>query len=63
MNINVGIVDKVVRIIVGLTLIALTLMGAIGVWGWLGAILLVTGLMGRCPLYAMLGVNTCPTHK
>ncbi|MCW8919587.1 MAG: DUF2892 domain-containing protein [Gammaproteobacteria bacterium] len=63
MNINVGMIDKVVRIIVGLILIALTLMGTIGVWGWLGVILLATGLMGRCPLYAMLGVNTCPTHK
>jgi hypothetical protein len=63
MDINVGMVDKVVRIVVGVILIALTLMGTIGVWGWIGVVPLATGLLGRCPLYALLGTNTCPTGK
>ena len=63
LKINMGMVDKTVRITVGVVLIALTLMGSIGVWGWIGLVPLVTGLLGHCPLYAVLGLNTCPTAK
>jgi hypothetical protein len=63
LKINMGAVDKTVRITVGVVLIALTLMGSIGVWGWIGLVPLVTGLLGHCPLYAVLGLNTCPTAK
>ena len=59
MKANVGVVDKTVRIVAGALLIALTLMGTIGVWGWIGIVPLVTGLMNFCPLYSVLGVNTC----
>lgn len=59
MKANVGVVDKSVRIVAGALLIALTLMGTIGVWGWIGIVPLVTGLMNFCPLYSVLGVNTC----
>lgn len=61
MKLNVGTIDKGLRIIAGIVLIALTLMGTIGVWGWIGVVPLVTGLMGYCPLYQVIGVNTCPT--
>ena len=39
------------------------LFGAFGVWGWIGVVPLLTGLFGTCPLYSMLGMNTCPMKK
>jgi hypothetical protein len=63
LKINMGMVDKTVRITVGVVLIALTLMGSIGVWGWIGLVPLITGLLGHCPVYAVLGLDTCPTPK
>ena len=60
---NVGTVDKVIRIILGLVLIALVFVGPQTPWGWIGIIPLVTGLVGICPLYSVLGINTCPTQK
>jgi hypothetical protein len=58
MKCNVGGVDRVLRIVVGLVLIALALMGAIGVWGWIGIMPLATGLFKFCPAYTLLGINT-----
>lgn len=55
---NVGGVDRIARILIGLALIALTLTGTIGVWGWLGVVPLATGLMSNCLLYRLLGINT-----
>jgi hypothetical protein len=43
--------------------LGLTLSGAIGIWGWLGVVPLATGLIGWCPLYAVLGLSTCPVNK
>ncbi len=60
MKSNVGGIDRLLRIIVGLVLIALAATGTVGWWGWLGVIPLVTGAMGSCPLYGLLGFNTCP---
>ena len=60
---NVGGIDKIIRIVLGLALIAATLMGALPVWGWIGIVPLATGLMGWCPPYAMLGFNTCKTKN
>lgn len=59
MKMNVGTYDRIARIILGIALIGLTLTGTIGVWGWLGLVLLVTGLFSFCPLYALLRFNTC----
>ena len=59
MKSNVGGIDRTVRIVVGLSLIALLATGTVGVWGWLGVVPLATGLMGWCPPYAMFGINTC----
>ncbi|MCD6680819.1 MAG: DUF2892 domain-containing protein [Burkholderiaceae bacterium] len=58
MNRNVGSWDRAIRIVAGVVLIALTLMGTIGAWGWIGLIPLATGLIGRCPVYKMLGLST-----
>ena len=46
MKSNVGGIDRILRIVVGLVLLGLTLTGTIGVWGWLGVVLLATGLIG-----------------
>ena len=60
---NVGGIDKIIRIVLGLALIAATLMGALPVWGWIGIVPLATGLMGWCPPYAILGFTTCKTKN
>ena len=60
---NVGTVDKVIRIVLGLVLIALVFVGPQTPWGWIGIIPLVTGLFGFCPLYSVLGMNTSGTKK
>ena len=59
---NVGGIDRMLRIVVGLALIGLTLTGQIGLWGWLGLVPLATGAIGWCPPYAMLGWSTCATR-
>ncbi|MBK1684252.1 YgaP family membrane protein [Rhodoferax fermentans] len=60
MKSNVGGIDRILRIVLGLVLIGLTLTGTIGVWGWIGVVPLATGFMSFCPLYPLLGINTCP---
>ena len=60
---NVGGVDRTLRIVAGLALIAAAATGTIGVWGYIGIVPLATGLMGWCPPYAMLGFNTCSMKK
>jgi hypothetical protein len=60
MKLNVGGIDRAARVIAGLVLIGLTLSGIIGAWGWIGIVPLATGLFSFCPLYAVLGLNTCP---
>lgn len=63
MDKNVGGVDKIARIVIGLLLVVLAATGTIGAWGWIGAIPLATGLFSRCGLYSLLGINTCPMKK
>ncbi len=58
---NVGGIDRTLRIVIGVALIAAAATGAVGVWGYLGIVPLLTGLVGWCPPYAMLGFNTCKT--
>jgi Protein of unknown function (DUF2892) len=60
MKTNEGGLDRALRIIAGLVLIGLAATGTVGVWGYIGLVPLATGLMGWCPLYTMLGINTCP---
>ena len=63
MKINVGSMDRILRIIAGLALIALAAAGIIGVWGWIGVIPLVTGIFRFCPAYTLIGISTCPAKK
>jgi hypothetical protein len=58
---NVGSLDRGARIVGGLVLLGLTVGGVIGSWGYIGLVALATGLLGSCPAYSILGLNTCPT--
>ena len=60
---NVGGLDRALRIVLGLVLIGLTLTGVIGVWGWIGIVPVLTGALSTCPIYAVLGLDTCPMKK
>jgi Protein of unknown function (DUF2892) len=56
---NIGGIERILRIVAGLVLIALAATETVGWWGWLGAVPLATGLSGWCPPYSLLGINTC----
>ncbi|HYN39177.1 MAG TPA: DUF2892 domain-containing protein [Rhodospirillales bacterium] len=56
---NVGTIDRVLRIVAGLVLIALVFVGPQTPWGWIGIVPLATALIGWCPAYRLIGVNTC----
>ncbi|HMS21289.1 DUF2892 domain-containing protein [uncultured Sphingorhabdus sp.] len=56
---NEGKLDRTLRIIVGLALLATVFIGPQTVWGWVGLVPLLTGLFGFCPAYKLLGINTC----
>ena len=60
MKLNVGGMDRILRIVVGLVFIALAATSAVGWWGWLGIIPLLTVVVRFCPLYSLVGLNTCP---
>ena len=63
MKANVGGIDRIARIVVGLALIALAATGTVGAWGWIGVVPLLTGLIRWCPLYPLLGISSCPLKK
>lgn len=56
---NVGGMDRMLRIVLGLVLLGLAATGTVGLWGWIGLVPLATGLVGWCPPYAIFGWNTC----
>ena len=60
---NEGTLDRILRIIAGIVLIALVFTGPQTTWGWVGLVPLLTGLFGTCPLYSMLGINTCSVKQ
>lgn len=63
MKANVGGIDKGLRIVAGLVLIALAIAGIGSPWTWIGVVPLLTGLVGFCPAYPLLGISTCPMKK
>jgi len=63
MKTNVGGIDRILRIVLGIVLIGLAATGTVGWWGWLGVVPLLTGLFSTCPLYSALGWNTCPVKS
>jgi hypothetical protein len=60
---NEGAIDRAVRVAFGLVLLSLVFVGPKTLWGLIGAIPLVTGAFGSCPLYGVLGVSTCSTRS
>lgn len=59
MSKNVGGIDRILRIVAGIVLIALAATGVVGLWGYIGVVPLLTGLIGWCPAYLPLGIKTC----
>lgn len=63
MTANLGGIDRVLRVLAGVALVALAVTGTIGAWGWIGLVPLATAALGWCPLYAVLGFSTCGVKK
>lgn len=63
MKANAGKIDRTIRVVVGLILLALVVVGPKTLWGLIGLVPLLTGLVGFCPLYRLIGLNTCPLDK
>lgn len=57
---NEGKIDRVARVLLGVGLLAIVFTGPQTPWGWIGLVPLLTGLIGSCPLYTLLGIRTCP---
>lgn len=63
MKTNEGNLDRILRVILGLGLVSLVFVGPQTVWGYVGIVPLLTGLVGFCPLYKIFGLDTCPLKK
>ena len=63
MKTHVGSLDRILRALIGVLLLALTATGTIGLWGWIGLVPLATAVFSTCPLYTLLGLSTCPVKK
>jgi hypothetical protein len=65
MKANVGGIDKLIRIVAGLAILSLVfvLEGSARWWGLVGLVPLITGLVGSCPAYSLLGLNSCPMQR
>lgn len=63
MKSNVGGIDRILRLVVGLVLVALAATGAIGAWGFIGIVPILTGALGWCPAYLPFGFSTCKTKN
>lgn len=63
MSKNEGNIDRVIRVVLGLVLLSLVFVGPQTWWGLIGIVPLVTGLVGSCPVYSVLGISTCPTKS
>lgn len=61
MTSNIGSIDRVLRILIGLGLISLVFVGPQTPWGWIGVVPLATAVIGWCPAYSLLGIKTCKT--
>lgn len=63
MKSNVGGIDRILRIVIGLVLIGMAVTGTVGAWGWIGIVPLATAALGFCPLYTVLGFSSCPVNR
>ena len=60
---NEGTVDRAVRVLAGIAILSLAFIGPKSPWGYIGILPIVTGLLGSCPAYTLLGLSTCPVKK
>jgi predicted small integral membrane protein len=60
---NEGTADRVLRVLVGAAILSLAFIGPKTPWAWFGLVPILTGLVGSCPLYTVLGIGTCPVHR
>lgn len=63
MKANVGGIDRILRIVVGIVLIALAATGTVGVWGYIGIVPILTGVFRFCPAYMPFGISSCSTKQ
>lgn len=63
MNKNVGGFDRMLRVLVGVVLVALAATGTVGAWGYVGIVPIFTGAIGWCPAYLPFGFSTCKTRS
>lgn len=63
MKANEGTADRIFRVILGLAILSLVVVGPQSMWGLVGLVPLLTGLMGFCPLYKVIGFSSCPLAK
>ncbi len=63
MSKNVGGIDRILRIVVGLGLLSLVFIGPQTPFGWIGLVPLLTAAIGWCPAYTIFGIKTCPAQK
>lgn len=60
---NEHVIERALRVVVGLVLLSLVFVGPKTLWGLIGVVPVLTGLLGSCPLYTLLGISTCKTPK
>ena len=60
---NEGTIDRVLRVVVGAGVLSLVFIGPQTAWGWIGIVPIVTGIVGYCPAYSLLGISTCPMKQ
>jgi hypothetical protein len=60
LKVNEHPVERVIRVAAGVALVAMAAMGTIGAWGYIGVVPILTGAVGSCPIYTLLGLSTCP---
>jgi hypothetical protein len=63
MNKNVGKIDRILRVILGVVLISLVFVGPQSLWGWIGIIPIATAVISWCPAYTLFGIRTCKTEE
>jgi len=63
MNKNVGGIDRILRVVVGVVLVALAATGTVGAWGFIGIVPILTGAIGWCPAYLPFGFSSCKTRS
>lgn len=62
LRVNQHPVERVARVGLGMVLVGLAATGAIGLWGYLGVVPILTGTVGSCPIYTLAGISTCPVR-